>query len=280
MPQLSFCDLNLKKMKNRYCIALDLDGTLLDSQKKISERNLSALFQAQEEGSRLVIASGRCVQGIQRIADQLKLSQYGGFLLAYNGGILQECSTGKILHEDTLPEEKIPYLYECGQREGLCNVSYIDGQVVTEQPDNPYVKYLSNANGLPIRQVECFLDAIHKPLNKCLIVGEPEKLQVLEVEMKEHLGSEMNVTRSEPFLLELLPPGVDKASCLAELLEYLQFSRDQLVAFGDGFNDRSMISYAGVGVAMGNAQDVVKSVADIIAPTNDESGVAQILEKL
>lgn len=268
------------KMKNRYCIALDLDGTLLDSQKNIPERNLRALFQAQEQGSKLVIASGRCVQGIQRIADQLRLSQYGGFLLAYNGGILQECATGKILHEDTLPEDKIPYLYECGSREGLCNVSYIDGEVVTEQPDNPYVLYLSKANGLPIKQVNCFIDAIHKPLNKCLIVGEPDRLKALEEEMKVYLGTEMNVTRSEPFLLELLPPGVDKASCLAQLLDYLQFNRNQLVAFGDGFNDRSMISFAGVGVAMGNAQEEVKAVADMVAPTNDECGVAQILEQM
>lgn len=267
-------------MKNRYCIALDLDGTLLDSQKNIPERNLRALFQAQEQGSRLVIASGRCVQGIQRIADQLKLTQYGGFLLAYNGGILQECATGKILHEDILPAERVPYLYECAKKEGLCNVSYIDGQVVTEQPENPYVQYLSKANGLPIKKVDNFLDAIHKPLNKCLIVGEPDKLKTLEEEMKLFLGSAMNVTRSEPFLLELLPPGVDKASCLAKLLDYLQFDRSQLIAFGDGFNDRSMISYAGIGVAMGNAQEVVKAVADIVAPTNDECGVAQVLEQM
>lgn len=267
-------------MKTKYCIALDLDGTLLDSQKQIPERNLRALFQAQKEGSRLVIASGRCVQGIQRIADQLQLSQYGGFLLAYNGGILQECATGNLLHEDKLPEEKLPYLYDCGKREGLCIVTYLDGEVLTEQGDDPYVQYLSRANGLPIRQVDNFLDAVYRPLNKCLIVGDPDILKLLEEEMKNTLGSDMNVTRSEPFLLELLPPGVDKATCLAQLLEYLQLDREHLIAFGDGFNDRSMIAFAGIGVAMGNAQEEVKVAATIVAPTNDECGVAQVLEQM
>ena len=97
--------------------------------------------------------------------------------------------------------------------------------------------------------------------------------------MMKELESKMNVCRSEPFFLELVPKGIDKARCLAVLLDELDMTSDEMMACGDGFNDLSMIEYAGLGVAMSNAQEVVKQVANYITLSNDEDGVAHAVEK-
>ena len=106
-----------------------------------------------------------------------------------------------------------------------------------------------------------------------------ERLAELEKEMYEELKDKMGVYRSEPYFLELVPKGIDKAQSLSVLLEELGMSRDEMIAIGDGYNDLSMIKFAGLGVAMANAQDIVKENADYITLSNDEDGVAAVVEK-
>lgn len=127
--------------------------------------------------------------------------------------------------------------------------------------------------------VPCFLDVIDFPVAKCLIVGNPEPLAVLEQEMKVELEGKLNVFRSEPFFLELVPNGIDKAHSLAVLLEELKMKPEEMIAVGDGFNDLSMIKFAGLGVAMSNAQEVVRQEADYITLSNEEDGVAAVVDK-
>ena len=106
----------------------------------------------------------------------------------------------------------------------------------------------------------------------------PRRSAELEPVIRERLGHENNVFRSEPFFLEVMPKGIDKAQSLGRLLAYLGMSVEEMAAFGDGYNDITMLEYAGLGVAMGNAQEEVKLSAGYIAPSNDEDGVAWTLE--
>ena len=132
---------------------------------------------------------------------------------------------------------------------------------------------------MKIHGVSDFLNEIERPLNKCLIVGEPDGLHQLEVEMKEKFGHLMGIFRSQPFFIEVVPLGIDKAKTLEVLLKKLGLSRENLIAVGDGWNDISMIEYAGLGVAMNNAQDEVKAKADYITiNSNENDGVAEIVE--
>ena len=98
-------------------------------------------------------------------------------------------------------------------------------------------------------------------------------------QMQKEFGDVLNIFRSEPFFMELTPPGIDKAKSLGRLLDITGIKREEFIACGDGFNDVSMIEFAGLGVAMANAQDAVKAVADEITLSNDEDGVALIVEK-
>ena len=111
-------------------------------------------------------------------------------------------------------------------------------------------------------------------------MGNPEKLALLEREIAEHLKGVMSVYRSEPFFLELLPLGIDKADCLDAFLKQIGYSQEDLMACGDGYNDLSMIRYAGMGVAMKNAQKEVLEAADYVTLSNDEDGVAAAVEQL
>ena len=150
---------------------------------------------------------------------------------------------------------------------------------MSENAGNPYVQHEAFLNRMDSITVPDFLSVINFPVPKCLIVGDPEPLALLEEKMKKELDGQMNVFRSEPFFLELVPNGIDKAGSLSVLLDKLNMRREELVAVGDGFNDLSMIKFAGLGVAMANAQDIVKESADYITLSNEEDGVASVVER-
>lgn len=260
-------------------IALDLDGTLTDSHKQVTPRTLHALLDAQRRGLRVVLASGRPPYGIAPIADLLNIADYGGYILAYNGGQLIDWRTREVLYQRTLYAADIPYFYECARREGFEILTYDGDEVICENPDNEYVRYECALNKIPCRRVPRFLDAVSGLKPKCLIVGEPERLARLEEEMSAQLAATTAVFRSEPFFLELVPQGVDKGRALGALLAYLGLTADRLIACGDGYNDLSMIRYAGLGVAMANACPPVRAAADFVTLSNDDDGVAAVIDR-
>ena len=260
-------------------VALDLDGTLTNSKKEITPYTRQILLQAQEEGIRLVLASGRPTYGVAPLADQLELGKYEGYILSYNGGEIVDWKTRELMYKNLLDPEVLPYLYRCAQENDFAIVTYEGKYILTEKPNDAYVLKEAILNVMQIKPVENFLKAIKHPVAKCLITGEPNRLAQLEKKMQAQLDGKMGVFRSEPYFLELVPRGIDKAESLSVLLQKLHLTKEELVAIGDGFNDLSMIQYAGLGIAMGNAQEIVKQHADVISLTNDEDGVAYAIKK-
>lgn len=260
-------------------LVLDLDGTLTDSKKNISSHTREVLTQAQEMGVKVVLASGRPTYGVVPLANILQLDKYGGYVLSYNGGEITNWKTGELMYRKLLDDDVLPYLYKCAKDNGFAIVTYDHKYVLTESPDDEYVQKEALLNIMEIKKVDNFLDAVPKPLAKCLIVGESDRLAELEKEMYAHLHEKMGVFRSEPYFLELVPKGIDKAQSLAVLLKEIGMSEEEMIAIGDGFNDLSMIRYAGLGIAMANAQSVLRENADFVTLSNDEDGVAYAVEK-
>lgn len=260
-------------------LVLDLDGTLTNSQKRITRKTRDTLLEVQERGVKIVLASGRPTYGIVPLANELRLNDFGGFILSYNGGEIINWQTQEVLCKKILEPSVLPYLYKCAKEHDFPILTYRHENILTEYPDDIYVHKEAFLNKMNIKKVDCFLDAITFPVAKCLIVGESATLAVLEKKMQEHLKGNMEVYRSEPFFLELVPKGIDKAQSLAFLLEKTGIKREEMMVCGDGFNDLSMIKFAGLGVAMSNAQDVVKENADFITLSNEEDGVAYAAEK-
>lgn len=260
-------------------LVLDLDGTLTNTRKEVTEHTRTTLIKAQEQGLKIVLASGRPTYGIAPLANLLQLDKYEGYVLSYNGGEIIDWKTGELLYKNLLDPEVLPYLYQCANDNHFAIVTYDGEYVLTEYPDDEYVLKEALLNVMKIKKVDNFLKAVQHPIAKCLIVGEPTRLAVLEKEMYNHLHDRMGVFRSEPYFLELVPKGIDKAQSLAVLLKEIGMTKDEMIAVGDGFNDLSMIKYAGLGVAMSNAQEVVKENANFITLSNEEDGVAHVVEK-
>lgn len=260
-------------------LVLDIDGTLTNSKKEITPATKQAIQGLMERGQKVILASGRPTPGMRRYEEELELDKYGGYLLSFNGARIVECRTGQIVYQRLLPLTILPGLYGFAQKNGCGLITYLGSEVISAFPVDKYVEIEARINGLPVREVPNFLDFVDFDINKCLMTAEPEKAKQLENQLQEKYGSIASIYRSEAFFIEIMPKDVDKAASLDRMLPAIGASRENTVCCGDGFNDISMLQYAGVGVAMGNAQQAVKDAADYITATNDEDGLVQVIEK-
>lgn len=259
-------------------IALDLDGTLTNHDKVVTPKTLEALLQAEAEGVVIILASGRPTYGIEPVAECLELDKRGGYILSYNGGNIVNAKTGEKLFAQFLPDEVIPILYRYAKEKNHALLGYAGNEIITEMPDDQYVKEESRINKMNIRKVENLFEALEPHPTKLLMTGDPADMLKAENELSEILGDRMDIFRSAPFFLELVPKGIDKAKSLLRLLSKINLTPADMIAFGDGYNDLSMLKLAGMGVAMQNAAPEVRAEADYITLSNEEDGVAAALE--
>ena len=258
-------------------IALDLDGTLTNHDKVVTPRTRQALLQAESKGTVIILASGRPTYGIVPVAECLELEKRGGYILSYNGGNIVNAKTGEKLFSQFLPDAVIPILYKYAKEKNHALLGYAGNEIITEMPDDQYVKEESRINKMNIRKVDNLLDALEPHPTKLLMTGDPTDMLKAEEELVEILGEKMDIFRSAPFFLELVPKGIDKAQSLLRLLSKINLTPADLMAFGDGYNDLSMLKLAGVGVAMANAAPEVRADADYVTLSNEEDGVAEAL---
>ena len=260
-------------------IALDLDGTLTNNKKEMTSRTRQALLSAEQQGLRIVLASGRPTYGITALAEDLQLKDYGGYILAFNGGRITDCSTGAIVFDQPLSPSVVDPLYTALKSAGMEMLTYQDEVIAATKKANKYVLHEAFINKMPVVEYDDFVHQVKYPINKCLVVGDPAPLHELEMRLVESFKGRMDAYRSAGFFLECVPPGIDKARSLARLFEILSISKDEVIACGDGYNDQNMIRYAGLGVAMANAPKDVQDTADYITYSNEEDGVAHVVEK-
>ena len=258
-------------------IALDLDGTLTNHDKVVTPRTRQALLLAESKGAIIILASGRPTYGIVPVAECLELEKRGGYILSYNGGNIVNAKTGEKLFSQFLPDAVIPILYKYAKEKNHALLGYAGNEIITEMPDDQYVKEESRINKMNIRKVDNLLDALEPHPTKLLMTGDPTDMIKAEEELVEILGEKMDIFRSAPFFLELVPKGIDKAQSLLRLLSKINLTPADLMAFGDGYNDLSMLKLAGVGVAMANAAPEVRADADYVTLSNEEDGVAAAL---
>ena len=232
-------------------------------------------------GVRIVLASGRPTYGLMPLAKTLELGNYGGFVLSYNGCQIKKAQNGEILFERRINPEMLPYLEKKARKNGFAIFTYHDDTLITDSPDNEYIKNKALLNNLKIIREDEFSTAIDFAPCKCMLVSDKEKALIgLEQHWEKRLAGTLDAFRSEPYFLEVVPCGVNKANTLGALLEHLGVTREEVIAVGDGVCDVTMLQLAGMGVAMGHSQDSVKVCADYVTASNEEDGVALAVEKL
>lgn len=268
-------------MEKKYkALALDLDGTLMDSNKELSDVNKKAVWEAIDVGTAVILASGRPMFGVLPVARMLELEKRGGYVLAYNGGNILDCKTGKLVYERYVSKQCIEDICIAARECDVAPLTYYKDKVISERADDEYVIKEAFCNSASIMQVDNIPEFVDYPVSKVLVVGEHKKLLPVKEKLENKYSDILELFFSEDYFLEVVPKNVGKDASLAELLSQLGIKREELIACGDGLNDISMIKYAGLGIAMKNAYDEVKNNADMVTDlNNDENAVADVINR-
>ena len=270
-------------------ILLDIDGTLTNDEKQITPRTAEALRRVQDAGVVLVLASGRPDVGLHSFADTLDMRSHNGVFVAFNGAKSLNYQTGEVYFQQTMTVDQGRRVLEHMKRFDVASCIDYGPYMLTdnayftiERDDGPWlvVEYEAHNNGFLVREEADLAAKVDWEIAKILNAGQPEYLQNVWQEMEAPFKGELSAMFTAPFYFEFTPLGVDKARALRETFARLGIDASEVAAFGDAQNDRTMLEWAGCGVAMGNAVDEVKAIADYVTTTNNEDGIAAALEHL
>ncbi len=267
------------KNMNYQLIAIDVDGTLTNSEKIITPATKKALIELQERGKHVVISTGRPPTGIDHIAKELDIERFNGHIISYNGGQIYNARTKEVLFKQTLDSKYIQLIYDFIKGRDLNIVAYWGNEIISAFKPNPQSLRSAKNNQMPIRQVDNFVDFFTGPLYKLLIVGNIEVVNPTLEELITTFGDSLGLCTSHPEFIEVTPPNVDKGASLQFLLNHLNLTTDETIACGDGSNDITMLQCAGLGVAMANAHPDALAIADYITTSNDDEGVLRVVKK-
>ena len=254
-------------------IAFDMDGTLLTEDKQISSRTKRCFKALNDMGISLVLSTGRSFEALEPYKNNLNLNHP---VICYNGARIIG-NNGELIMDHLLPDDISRYIIDFARKEGVYIQIYRNGKLYFEKRTSEADFY---ENHVSIKgKVISFDDFISPGFTKIMYLGDHEYLDGLGRAIKKHFGNRLSVMFSNPVFLEFMKGGVSKGRALLEVADYLDISTENIMAFGDGQNDISMIETAGIGVAMENAADEVKSAADSITLSNNDDGVAVFLEE-
>ena len=244
-----------------------------------SRKDITQPHQRRNDTSKSKTCCTEQCRGRSRIGS-LHLERYGSYILSFNGARITDCRTGQVIYNKTLPQDVIPDIYRIASNYPVDILAYEDGQLLSGFTPTKYSELESRINHLPIVQIDNFCEKVSTfPNNKFLLTGEPDSIAAAKEEMSAHFHGYIDVYCSDPFFLEIVPKNVDKAASLLKLLTSIGLTADEMICCGDGYNDLTMIETAGLGVAMENAQPLVREKADFITKSNDDDGVLYVIDQ-
>lgn len=259
-------------------IACDMDGTILNDDGELTPRTEAALKSAIAAGIKVVSATGRMYPSARPILKQIGITSP---CVVYNGAQVRDPITEEILFERALEKELTSSVLSFFHKNNWYAQVYHDDKLLVEDDSDDRCRYyemVSRIKAVPLgKGFWAFNGASVK------ILGIEFERDIYETMIKktfEEFSDRLYLAESQGAFLEMVNCDVNKAYSLARVAERLGIAQKDVLAFGDGVNDREMLSWAGVGVAMDNASDRVKACADMTAPDNDSDGVAVVLEKL
>lgn len=262
-------------MQQYKMIVADLDDTLLNDNLQVSAENKEAIRKAQNLGLIFTIATGRMFQSAQVIAREMGVT---GHIISYQGALVKTVETEEVLVEQSVPFDLAADVLKEGYAAGVHINLYLNDQLYVDTVTPEGIGYVQQSD-VGMNPVGNLIDFLDTSPTKILFIAEPDLLDDLQHRLQEKYGSALYITKSKPFYLEFLHPQATKGHALKLLAEKLSIDREAIIAFGDSYNDIEMLEYAGMGVAMGNAPEAIKKIADQVTASNDESGIARFLEK-
>lgn len=287
-------------------LVLDMDGTLLGSDHRISEENIKAVKMAKDMGIKVVLASGRAIQGIEKYLKELDLISDDDYSVVCSGALVLNNTKKRIIECNDLSFEELNLIYDLAKEMNLKLNIFSENDMLVES-HNLFSKFDAIANNLPLKVVD--FKSLEKDtlLTKVTLINEDKSIvdefknffKDMKVDEKyirsndgfnrnlfddySNLHSELTekftILKTTPFTLEVISKGCNKGTGVKRVAKELDIKREEIICIGDSGNDKHMISYAGLGIAMGNAFSEIKEVADYVTLTNEENGVAHVIEK-
>lgn len=266
-------------LKYKWCVC-DMDGTLLNSKKAISEENEKALKKLQKEGTEIIIASGRIDHLLKSYIEQLGLT---GPVICCNGGLIKDIKTGKVLYSKVLDrnlgKEMLQYCFE----NNLEFLIYTADYIYANEDNAKGIRYvnlnksLPDSLKIPVKFVdENIIESVEKDsmdiLKILLICGDTDEVKVVNDKFSAY--DNLTIVKSAELLLDVMASNISKGNGLKILSEKLNVNLSEVISFGDNYNDVDMFKYTGTPIAMGNAVEDAKKAAKYVTKTNNESGVA------
>ncbi len=271
-----------KKIEKPALVAVDLDGTVLNSEHKITERTARTLRALDDSGVPVVISTGRSYEGMMHFKNQIGLSNP---VICYNGAVIADGGRDRILHQWLLPTDITRAACAYARERHIHFQVFRDGELYFEKnrEESDYYEHSTGLTG----KITNFDSWEEFEVTKALMILPPGRTPAEFPELhaaRDHFtalyGERLYCALSKPFYLEFINGKGSKGNALDRISRDLHIPREKMVAFGDGFNDLEMLEYAGVSVAMANAPGGVKEKCTHITPlSNDEDGVADFIER-
>ncbi len=258
-------------------LVLDLDDTLLRDDYSISARNKEMLMKAQALGVKVVLASGRPTPAMLQYAEELKLDVFDSYLISFNGAVVTAMKQNEVIFERSLTMDEVHSIYDYGVENKVHVITYSDKGVISET-ESEYIDVELGLTGLPLHKVFSFKAEVQTSAVKCILLESPDYLKVLEPKLKA-ARPDLSIARSKPFFLEVMPKGIDKAASIAFLIDKLGIKQSEVIAVGNAGNDLTMVKFAGLGIWVDNVDPDLRHHADAIVASNNEDGVAEVVEK-
>ncbi|MEX2462314.1 MAG: Cof-type HAD-IIB family hydrolase [Paenibacillaceae bacterium] len=255
-------------------IAIDVDDTLLNDEMQITEATKIAIAAARDQGVLVTLATGRMFASAQKIAKKL------GFnvpIITYQGSLVKNLFDEKVLYERSVPLKAAQFLYNYAEKNNLHIQVYHEDKLYVKE-DNQRIKDYAALSNIPYIVAEDFNAFLKKPLTKMLYIDDPDKLDGIAIDLQKQLGSLVHITKSKAHFLEFLHPEGTKGHAVKSLAAHYGYDMAQVIAIGDSWNDHEMLEVAGLGVAMSNAVESLKQVADYVTLSNNEDGVKHVID--
>jgi len=260
-------------------IALDIDGTLLNSQKQITPRVRSSIIAAKEQGIKVVLASGRPYQGMLAALTFLDLCDADDFTLSYNGALVLKGREQQVISKHLLNGEDALDLYHLANNLNVNILAYTEAHGLITPKKNKYTDFEAEHNAIDFTEFDFTTLSPKDEVIKVMLVDEPDALSAAINKLPQSLKNKYSMARSMPFFFEFMSHKSNKGKGIETLTKHLGFNASDIICVGDADNDLEMLQFAGLGVAMGNAEDSIKAEADLVTLSNDQDGVAHVIEQ-
>jgi len=258
-------------------LAVDIDGTLVNSRSKLTPETKKAIKLAVNEGIIFTISTGRPLQGVRPLAEELGLEKDLPFI-TYNGAMVVLSKSSEIIYQQALLPKDALNIVQLGEQFGTSVMVWKNNNLYTTRLDDRAYNYSQISKVTPLL-IDDISSLLKDGATKILWYDEINRINEFEQAVGEFLGGNVNYHTSKPFFLEFVDKRASKAIAMEKIGLRFGIGQSEMIAVGDGFNDLSMIEYAGLGVAMGNAAAAIKDKADYVTASNDEDGVAEVIYK-